>query len=218
MRQSDSEELPEVRTVSLWEERKSVFHADGHEIILWMSAWSGREIVALDGQRVSDLRSLTGGVHQFEHDGHRYRVEATTESVWEGIQRVELYRDGERVGVDRIRIDDGTQGLDDSAGNRFSEGRSADPEVAETSAPKPPEPKRPGPNRREDAPQPGPSLTHSGDLVPPSSPRDLVPESVGVRPGRPGERAPGRAPSPVSWLLPVLLVAMLLLLAWLWTG
>lgn len=202
MSESDSAELPEVRKVSLWGERKSVFEADGHEIILWMSAWSGREIVELDGQRVSDLRSLSGGTHEFEHGGHAWRVEVTTESVTEGIQRVELYRDGERVGIDRMQID---------------EGQSGSPQPEETSASRDPDHRdsKPAPRSPDPEPRPGPSVTRAGHLLPPAAPRDLTPESVGVRPGRPGDAPPGGGGNSGAWIPLILVAGLLLVLLWL---
>ena len=84
----------------------SYFDIDDITIRVWVSSWSGREVVEIDGQAVSDKRSFRRlTVHQFEHGGHRYTVRFIIESILTGNMRCELERDGTPVDSDEFSLD-----------------------------------------------------------------------------------------------------------------
>ncbi len=71
---------------------------------VWASAWTGREVVELNGQVVSDKRSLKLSTpHRFTHDGHDYEVVFQISSLLSGLFEVFLYRNGKLLDSDQGR-------------------------------------------------------------------------------------------------------------------
>lgn len=70
------------------------FDIGEHTISVWGSAWSGREIVRVDDQVVSDSRnlSLRQNRHDFTLDGVAYHIVFKTESILRGHYGAYLYR------------------------------------------------------------------------------------------------------------------------------
>lgn len=81
-------------SVSLSDGIQCYFDIGEHTITVWGSAWSGREIVSVDDQVVSDsrnLRRLTNR-HDFNLDGASYHIVFKTESIMRAQYGVYLYR------------------------------------------------------------------------------------------------------------------------------
>ncbi|HEY7886317.1 MAG TPA: hypothetical protein VIC08_15330 [Cellvibrionaceae bacterium] len=98
----DSEDAREQRMkVELRKGIQCYFDVDGITIKVWGSAWSGRELVYLNDQVVSDKRSYRLSTpHEFEHAGVHYKVELGTESILRGQYSIVLLRNGERIDSD----------------------------------------------------------------------------------------------------------------------
>lgn len=80
---------------------QSFFDIDGITIEFWASGWSGKEEVRIDDRLVSELRSLRyRSSHDFEHGGHRYRIEMHCLSLSTGTFRITLFRDEVEVDSD----------------------------------------------------------------------------------------------------------------------
>lgn len=80
------------------------FDIDDITIGFWGSAWTGREVVTIDGHVVSSkwsLRFVTE--HHFEHAGIHYKVVFRVISMLRGELHIELYREGELVDSDHWR-------------------------------------------------------------------------------------------------------------------
>ena len=70
------------------------FNTDDVQIAAWGSAWSGKEIVYLNDDPVSEGRSLgTSSEHTFTHAGHEYRLEYKVTSMMRGEIHALLYKD-----------------------------------------------------------------------------------------------------------------------------
>lgn len=73
-------------------------------IRVWASAWSGREVVELNNEVVSDKRSLKLSTpHRFTHEGQNYEVVFQISSLLSGLFEVFLYRDGTLIDSDQGR-------------------------------------------------------------------------------------------------------------------
>ncbi len=84
----------------------SYFDIDDITIKVWISSWSGREIVQVDDRIVSDKRSFRRlTTHRFEHHGHQYTVRFIVDSMLHGDMRCELERDGKVIDSDEFSID-----------------------------------------------------------------------------------------------------------------
>lgn len=81
-------------SVSLVNGIQCYFDIGEHTISVWGSAYSGREIVRIDNQVVSDSRNLCGlqSRHDFTLDGVSYHLVFKTESIMRGHYGVYLYR------------------------------------------------------------------------------------------------------------------------------
>ncbi|WP_417658322.1 hypothetical protein [Pseudidiomarina sp.] len=74
------------------------FTHNNHEIAAHASGFSGRETIYVDDSKVStkiSWRFKSG--HEFELDGHKYRVEFDVVSIWKGQIACHLYIDDKRV-------------------------------------------------------------------------------------------------------------------------
>ena len=72
------------------------FDVDNIQIAAWGSAWSGKEVVYLNDDPVSECRNIgRNSEHSFTHAGHSYRVEYNVTSMMRGEIHALLYRDGE---------------------------------------------------------------------------------------------------------------------------
>ena len=61
-------------------------HVNGHQILIWFSAWTGKERVSYDGRVVSDKRSfMFETIHSFE------AVESGQRAVYEVIVKTNLF-------------------------------------------------------------------------------------------------------------------------------
>lgn len=80
--------------VSFFQGIQCYFDIGEHTISVWGSAWSGREIVRVDNQVVSDSRnlSLRQNRHDFTLGGVSYYLVFKTESILRGHYGVYLYR------------------------------------------------------------------------------------------------------------------------------
>ncbi|MGB0514489.1 MAG: hypothetical protein ACPGJE_06590 [Wenzhouxiangellaceae bacterium] len=95
------------------------FDVDDITIRFWASAWTGREIVWIQngsGEHVvSDKRSFRFKTpHEFNHGGHRYRLEYRIGAT---VVEIQLFRDGELIDSDlydngSLRVDPETGRLD----------------------------------------------------------------------------------------------------------
>lgn len=95
-------------SVSLFQGVQCYFDIGEHTISVWGSAWSGREIVRVDNQVVSDSRNFSRlqSRHDFTLDGVSYHLVFKTESILRGHYAVYLYR-----GDTLIDSDDGAHTL-----------------------------------------------------------------------------------------------------------
>ncbi|WP_300555612.1 hypothetical protein [Maricaulis sp.] len=70
------------------------FKQDDIEIGVWLSAWTGKEKIWLNGDLVSELRTVGFSPwHRFEHDDHVYEAVMTVETG--GAYMATILRDGE---------------------------------------------------------------------------------------------------------------------------
>lgn len=80
------------------------FDVDNITIRVWGSAWTGRELVELDGEVVSSKLSLRRSTpHEFDHGGHQFKVVFSIVDFNSGLYKVLLYRDGELIDSDQGR-------------------------------------------------------------------------------------------------------------------
>lgn len=71
------------------------FSHNNHEIAAHASGMTGRESVYVDDSKVSEKISWRfTSDHQFELDGHHYRVEFSVKSAWRGQLVCNFYVDG----------------------------------------------------------------------------------------------------------------------------
>ena len=82
---------------------KTYFDVGDHVIEVYLSSFSGKEVVSVDGRVVSRARNWRyNSKHDFTLDKARYRVEVTIISIMKGRSRIDLYRNGEYVDHDEI--------------------------------------------------------------------------------------------------------------------
>ncbi len=82
---------------------KTFFDVGDHVIEVFLSSYSGKETVTVDGAVVSAKRNWRyRSSHEFTLDGDSYRVEVTIISMLKGLSRIDLYRNGEYVDHDEI--------------------------------------------------------------------------------------------------------------------
>lgn len=99
-----AKQKPSTMNISLKRGIECFFDIDDATIRVWASAWTGRELVELNDQVVSNKRSLKLSTpHQFQHGGHDYEVVFRLSSVVSGLFEVFLYRDGELIDSDQGR-------------------------------------------------------------------------------------------------------------------
>lgn len=79
------------------------FDVGDHVIEVFMSSYSGREVVRVDDVEISSRRNWRyRSSHEFELDGERYTVAIIIVSLLKGQARVELTRNGVYVDHDEI--------------------------------------------------------------------------------------------------------------------
>ncbi len=84
------------------------FDVGGSVIEYWASAWTGREIVRVDGQVVSARTSWRFTTsHPFEHRGIPYKLIFRMNSLLRGSMEIELYREGELIDSDSLQANSG---------------------------------------------------------------------------------------------------------------
>ena len=99
-----TEQTSSTMKISLKRGIECFFDVDDATIRVWASAWTGREIVELDSQVVSNKRSLKFSTpHRFHHNGHQYEVVFKISSLMSGLFEVFLYRDGQLIDSDQGR-------------------------------------------------------------------------------------------------------------------
>lgn len=93
------------------------FDVDDVTISVWVSFWTGREVVKVDDEVVSSKLSLRfSTTHDFEYQGHQYQVRFIV-SLSAAVTRIELFRDGKLIDFDeahnrRIKVDPVTGKVD----------------------------------------------------------------------------------------------------------
>lgn len=80
---------------------KTYFDVGDHVIEVFLSSFSGKEVVTVDGKVVAEKRNWRyRSSHEFMLDGARFRVDVTIISLLKGQSRIDLYRNGEYVDHD----------------------------------------------------------------------------------------------------------------------
>jgi hypothetical protein len=71
------------------------FDDAGIQIVAFASALSGKEVVFVDDEIVSNMRSFKlKATHRFEHKGHQYEVVIALENIFSGAISCSLLKDG----------------------------------------------------------------------------------------------------------------------------
>jgi hypothetical protein len=71
------------------------FSHNNHEFAAHASGVSGRESIYIDDSKVSEKISWRfRSAHEFNHDGHHYRIEFNLKSAWRGQLVCHFYVDG----------------------------------------------------------------------------------------------------------------------------
>ena len=79
------------------------FEVEGHQIEAWGSSKSGKESVTLDGNLVSEKRSLRRkSLHSFEHQGVLYEVEFNMVNLRTSELHCSLIKDGVHVDTQKV--------------------------------------------------------------------------------------------------------------------
>lgn len=121
MQPANSDSVDERMKAGLRKGIRAYFDVDDITISFWGSAWTGREVVAIDDRVVSSTRNLRFvSEHQFEHAGIDYRIVFRVISMLRGEMHIELFRNGELVDSDEVRQN--KLGIDPRTG-RFSKWR-----------------------------------------------------------------------------------------------
>jgi len=95
---------PSTMKISFKRGIECFFDVDDFTIRVWGSAWTGRELVELDGQTVSSKLSLRRSTpHEFNYRGHQYKVIFSIVEFKSGLFEVQLYRDGKLIDSDQGR-------------------------------------------------------------------------------------------------------------------
>lgn len=82
---------------------RTFFDVGEHVIEVFMSSYSGKEVVLVDGVELSSRRNWRyRSSHEFELDGERYTVAIIIASLLKGQARVELTRNGEYLDHDEL--------------------------------------------------------------------------------------------------------------------
>jgi hypothetical protein len=82
------------------------FDVGDHVIEVFMSSFSGREIIRVDDQELSSRRNWHfRSDHEFELDGDAYLIRITIISLLKGQARVELQKNGAYLDHDEIDYD-----------------------------------------------------------------------------------------------------------------
>jgi hypothetical protein len=91
-------------SVSLSDGIRCYFDIGEHTISVWGSGWSGREVVRVDDQVVSESRNLLRlqNRHDFSLDGASYHLVVKTESIIRAQYGVYLYQGDTLVDSDQM--------------------------------------------------------------------------------------------------------------------
>lgn len=88
-------------SVGLRDGVRCYFDVDDITISVWGSSLTGREVIRVDDQVVSDRVSWRLRTrHEFEHAGVAYIVDVIIESIFHARYRIVLYRNGQQVDSD----------------------------------------------------------------------------------------------------------------------
>lgn len=71
------------------------FEDEGARIVAYVSALSGKEVIFVDDEIVSNIRNFKfSATHSFEHKGHQYEMTIALEKILTGTISCNLHRDG----------------------------------------------------------------------------------------------------------------------------